>query len=120
MTIMFGRKLALVRNGSTEKIERENIVITPYLIEVKHITIKKIKKYSYVGLVTTIRLYFRSSNLLKTKYEELKTKIKNSNIVKNREGINEKEVSGFLKTVSEYKNKIRKIKHQIKEEENLL
>ena len=90
----------------------------PSLEEWKHLTITSIKKHGYAGLVATIRFYVRSTNFLKNKYQEIKTKVKNINGKKLREE-EKREVSGFLKMISEYKHKIREIKHKIKEEENL-
>jgi hypothetical protein len=115
---MIGRKLVMLQNDYV--VQREEIMFeVPFLKKAKHITIKNIKKHSYIGLVATIRFYIRSTNFLKNKYQEVKTKIKS----RNKEGIidsEKKEISKFLKMISEYKHKIREIKHKIKEEENNL
>jgi hypothetical protein len=116
---MIGRKWVTLQNG--EISFREDFVsITgdAYVEEWKNATIKNIKKYSYLGLVGTIRLYIRISNFLKIKYQTVKIELQTmrENRLK-RKGIREKEANKFLKTVSEYKNKIGKIKRQIKEEE---
>ena len=75
IVIMISKKLILLRNG---QINTEGKLFEiPYIEEIKDITIKNIKKHSYAGLVTTIRMYVRSTNFLKKKYEELKTNIKN-------------------------------------------
>ncbi len=117
---MFGRKLNLVRNGEIEINESINTALEiPYIAEIKQITVKKVKRFGYIGLVTSIRLYFRSTNLVKAKYQDLKTKMKNVQKTNAVEGTTEKEVSRFLKVVSDYKHKIRRIKHQIKEEEKI-
>lgn len=92
----------------------------PYLNEVKDVTVRRVKRLGYMGLVTTIRLYFKSSNVVKSGYKGLKEKLKN---VQNHEALNGaigQEASGFLRVVSDYKTKIRRIKHQIREEENNL
>lgn len=116
---MIGRKLVMLKNGYV--VQREEVVFeVPLLEKAKHITIKNIKKHGYIGLVATIRFYIRSTNFLKNKYQEVRTKIKNmSNRNKNQNLIEDKqEISKFLKMISEYKHKIREIKHKIKEEEN--
>lgn len=116
--ILFGRKLSLIQSQNINIVEKEHTAFKiPYILEIKHITIKKIKKYGYLILVTTIRIYFRSLNLLKRKYKELKTKIGNSN-KSEVQNTKKQEINRFLKGISDYKNKIRKIKHDIKEEEN--
>ena len=117
-SIMFERRLALLKSQDMYEIEKKHSTLeVPYMLEIKDITIKGVKKVGYVSIVTTIRLYFRSINFLKYRYEKLKAITKNVN----REAKNgtEKEVSKFLKVVSDYKYKIRKIKHQIKEEEKM-
>lgn len=117
--IMIGRKLVLLQNGQT--LEREEVSFKiPHLEKIKHLTVKNMKKYGHMSLVTTLRFYVRSMNLLKNKYEETKIKIKNFNTRKdsNGNGAEKVEVSKFLKMISEYKHKIRAIKQKIHEEEN--
>ncbi|OGI79494.1 hypothetical protein A3F19_02135 [Candidatus Nomurabacteria bacterium RIFCSPHIGHO2_12_FULL_37_29] len=117
--IMIGRKLVLLQNGQT--LERKEISFKiPHLEKIKHLTVKNMKKYGHMSLVTTLRFYVRSMNLLKNKYEETKIKIKNFNTRKdsNGNGAEKVEVSKFLKMISEYKHKIRAIKQKIHEEEN--
>lgn len=122
---MIGRKLLMLQNGQiTYKDGTETFLKAQYLETFKHSAIKTIKKHSYLGLVTTIRLYFRSTNLLKNKYQEIKIKIK-ERLSKRESRLNgdlpkRQEVSKFLKMISEYKQKIRAIKHKIKEEEKNL
>ena len=112
---MIGRKLVIIQGNS----EIVNIKEDPYLEEWKHTTVKNIKKYSYLLLVAIIRTYVHSSNFIKLKYQELKLKIKNR-FGKNKEKEEaEKEASKFLKMITDYKHKIRKIRRQIKEEEDL-
>ena len=117
--IMIGRKLVLLQNGQT--LEREEVSFKiPHLEKIKHLTVKNMRKYGHMSLVTTLRFYVRSMNLLKNKYEETKIKIKNFNTRKdsNGNGAEKVEVSKFLKMISEYKHKIRAIKQKIHEEEN--
>jgi len=120
ITFMLGRKFLMLQNG--QAFEKQELIFkTPHFQEWKYMVIKNIKKYGYAGLVVTIRLYFRSANLLVNKYQEIKIEIKNRYDKKRNKNPNQqKEVSKFLKVISEYKHKIRKIKHKIKEEEENL
>jgi len=125
ITFMISRKLLMLQNGQiTYQDKTEAFLRTQYLEELKHSTIKTIKKHSYLGLVIIIRLYFRSINFLKSKYQEIKIKAKEK-LSKNKSRLNsdlpkKQEENKFLKMISEYKQKIRAIKHKIKEEEKVL
>ena len=117
---MIGKKLILLKNGKIEHIERVLFDI-PNLDQVKNVTVKNSKRYGYVILVETIRFYVRASILIKYIYFKTKKKIKEiyhryfpHKIKENKE----KEVSKFLRMVSDYKNKIKNIKDKIIEEEN--
>lgn len=120
ITFMIGRKLLMLQSGKIEMVNQgEEVFGTPYFLEEwKHSTIKNTKRYGYIALVETIRFYFRLNNFLKSKYQEIKAKAKG--LYEKRqsiEDIEKREVSKFLKMVSEYKSKIRKIKDRVKEEE---
>ena len=121
ITFMIGKKLFMLQNGQmTYEESAETFLKAQHLEELKHSAIKTIKKHSYAGLVATIRFYFRGTFFLKNKYQEIKIRVKNmhnKNPIKDSE--NKREISKFLKIISEYKQKIRAIKHRIKEEENL-
>lgn len=119
--VMIGRKLELAKNGQIPESYYSHPFI-PDIQKIKYLTFRSLKKYGHLGLVTTIRYYIRSTNFLKNKYQEIKTKVKNLNIKSNHNGnLPEKvEENKFLKMISEYKNKIRKIKHRVIEEENNL
>lgn len=119
IVLMVGKKLALLKSGHIE--ERSGTPFgAQYLEELKQTTLRNIKKHGYAGLVATIRLYVQSSNFTKAKLDELTLRLKNMR----RKGAVEteaekQEVNNFLQMVSEYKRKIREIKHKItKEEEN--
>ena len=119
ITFMVERKLVMLKNGVLLHRE-ETFFKAPYLEEWKHLTSKNVKRHGYTVLVATIRFYVRFSNLLKNKYQEIKIKIKNIRSRKSNSNLSGKqEISKFLKIISEYKYKIREIKHKIKEEENL-
>lgn len=121
--VMIGRKLVLLRKGEAMTLSEQIILIElPDIEDLKKDTKKKIRRYGYVTLIIGLRVYLISSNLLKKKYSEIKDKAKvfiNKYVapkMKVREE-QKQEVSKFLKRVSEYKNKIDKIKNRIKEEE---
>jgi len=118
---MIERKLLMLQNGHVLQ-KNEFLEKTPdYLEKLKNLTAKNIKRHGYIGLVATIRIYVRSTNFLKNKYQETKIKIKNIHARKtNIDSEEKREVSKFLKMISEYKHKIREIKHRIKEEEENL
>ncbi len=96
---------------------REIIFDLPYVKEIRHITVKNIRKMGHAGLVYTLRSYIRTVSFLKYRYEEIKIKIKNGS--RNQANGQKKEISKFLKTVGDYKSKIREITHRIKKEEDL-
>ena len=115
--IMMGKKLAVLKNEQI--LNQEEILFEiPYLKEIKHITIKNVRKHGYAGLVTALRFYIRFTNFLKDKYKEIKVKIENKSNENHANG-EKKEISKFLKIIGDYKNKIRDIKHKIKREEDL-
>jgi len=115
MIVMIGRKV-LLKTEPTAVIHEDIFLIqTPNPTELKHVLTKKLREYSYIILVSTIRTSIRTSKLIKSKYQQILNKIIKRH---QTEEINKREVSGFLKKISEYKSKIRKIKDQIVEEEN--
>lgn len=115
---MIGRKLAVLKNKEIPSHHEEVLFELPYLKEAKHLTITGIRKSGYALLVTTVRFYVRSTNFLKDKYTEIKSKIKSMSTARHING-EKKEISKFLKIIGDYKHKIREIKHKIKKEENL-
>ena len=118
IAIMIGRKLVLLKN-QPQIIEERVLIETPDLQEIRYIFIRKTKEYGYIALVEIIRFSVRSSKLLKRKYKEAKKKIKHlaRKHIAHRGETKEKDVSGFLKKVSEYKHKLREIKDKVIEEE---
>ncbi len=119
ITLMIGRKLVLLESGRLS-YERKDVPRVPYAEEIKRQAVKSAKKHAYRGLVGAIRLYVRASHFLKNTYEEMKTSIRTMRRKdEGGEASEKKEASGFLKRVSEYKRKIRRIKQKVKEEENL-
>ncbi|HEY4503208.1 MAG TPA: hypothetical protein VJC14_02135 [Candidatus Paceibacterota bacterium] len=117
---MIGRKLVLVKGGHVAETEHSHIFV-PDIEKIKQVTTVHAKKYGYAALVTTLRLYIKSSNILKDKYNKLRTKIKerrNRNKGDAEIILEEQKANKFLKMISDYKHKIREIKHKIKREED--
>ena len=120
ISFMIGKKVWMLQDGQIFHKD-ETLLKTSHLEELKHLAVKNIKKYGYIGLVAGIRFYIRSTNPLKNKYKEVKIKIKNIHSKKLNTGKEDKqEISKFLKNILEYKHKIREIKHKITEEEKKL
>jgi hypothetical protein len=117
---MIGRKLATSRN-ITLLHKNETFSDKLFLEEWKYSITKSIKKYSFVVLVVMVRLYVYTSDFLVRKYKQIKNKIvKLRNKKFDATETSKKEPNSFLKIISEYKYKIRKIKRQIKEEDENL
>ncbi len=116
---MIWRKLPMLGyEQNTMAIDEKVSFKMPYWDEIKHTTIRGIRKYGYYLLVIIVRLYVQSTSFLKEKYREIKQKIKEM-VHKKHENGERKEISKFLKVIGDYKNKIREITHKIKKEENL-
>ncbi len=113
---MFSLKLYALRSQGGGMAPKENVeLLTPYLLELKLLGQRKIKRYGYITLVSAIRMYFRSSNIVKSNYQDLKNRMKD---IKKRVPLSEtEEVNKFLEAIADYKHKIKEIKHKIKEEE---
>ena len=118
MYFMVWRKVALVRNGSVVHSEHAH-PFAPDIEVIKKLAKKNAKGYAYVALVTALRVHIRSSGLLKRKYGAFKAFLRGKMEQGIKEGQNGsgQEASKFLKIISDYKGKIRHIKHKIKKEE---
>ena len=119
---MIGKKMIFLKNNQVI-IEEGYTFGAPHVDEIKYVTVKKLKEYGYILVVTTIRFSMKSSKFIKNTSEVVYRKIKDK-LLKSKNGIEEevsdkKEVSKFLKMVSEYKHKLNRIKHKIKEEEGI-
>mgnify|MGYP001576315185 CR=1 FL=1 len=118
---MLGSKLALVRGDNTIKVHHHNHIHID-IDKIREQTLKHSKRFGYIVLFVTLRSFIKTSYLLKQKTLALVTKIEEK-LTKNKSNSNgsngEKEVSGYLKTIVEYRKKIRAMKHKIKEEEGI-
>jgi hypothetical protein len=119
--IIIERKLILVgQNRELNNLDIQNTLSEiPIIKELKVLTIRKLKKYVHIGLIIGVRIYVKTNNLISNTYQDLKTKIKEKLLNKHING-EKKEISKFLKIISDYKHKIRVIKHRIHEEEKVL
>lgn len=119
IAVMIGNKLILIKKGQAGNIEEIPLKV-PNLDEVRKFSVHRSRKYGYIVLVMTIRVYIKISNFLKKAYKSIKLKI-NKLIRKYFPGKiaepKEKQISKFLKMISEYKNKIKRLKEKIEEEE---
>jgi hypothetical protein len=121
ITLMIGRKVMALQVEDSRKLHLDGFVFEiPHLDSFKELTMKELKKYGYATLVMTLKAYVKSANILKEQYRDLITMLenaKNRNIPESQLEAVERKASGFLEMISEYKHKIRKIKHRIAEEE---
>jgi hypothetical protein len=122
IVIMISRELVLIKNGHISKTEHLHPFV-PELLKIKQLTIKGIKKTSYVLIFISIKSYLLSSKFIKEKSKLIAQKIEKrfKKDIQNfsEEMIEKKEVSKYLKIISEYRQKIRQMKHKIKEEEGI-
>ncbi len=124
IVILVTRKVfALNNNGELYKSKDIELEFDlPDLDEVREFFGKKTKKYGFIILVGSIRIYVLSANLTKKgiKYLYNKGEQRIKKLLGHKAKIVEKkEVSGFIKTISDYKKKISKITHKIKQEEGI-
>lgn len=113
--IMIGRKLLFIREGMV--VIEEKIPIIPEADEIKYLLIQNMKKYGFVMIAILLRTTVRTHVVVKRKVEEITDQVKNRLYKNSSEETKKKEVSGFLKGMSEYKKKIRRLKDKIVEEE---
>src|SRR6185295_5924949 len=107
--VMIGRKWAVIQNGDFVAPEHFHPLV-PDLQKIKKRALIQLKKYGHMSLVAILRFHIRSSNLVKNKYEEVKVKVK-SRRKETAASMGKKEISKFLNAISDYKQKIREIKH---------
>ncbi len=115
--LMIGKKLVLLRRN--QLITENNFPIQiPSLQELGQVTRKNSKKYGFVLLVATIRFYVILINFLKRKYIVTKNSII-KHLPHKKAILPERKDSKFLKVISDYKHKIKRIKNKIEEEEKV-
>jgi hypothetical protein len=121
MTVMIGRKLVLLRKGHIELGANGSNILLTDIEKIKSFGQKNLKRYGYFALFSVLRSYIRTVNSLKKQGIQLAKKIENK-LLKNKKGVvgenaEKREVSKYLKIISEYQEKIRKMKKKIQEEE---
>ena len=120
---MIGRKFILINNVKEHDIDHTETFLTDILDfdKIKHLLIENLKKIEHIFIWITVRTYLISKNFINKKSNEIIVKIKNRLQKDRQENIVEekKEVSRYIKIISEYRQKIRKIKHKIREEEGI-
>ena len=115
--LMISKKIILLRKNELIT-ENSFSVQIPNLQEIGHLTVKNSRKYGYILLVKSVRSYVLSINFLKKEYIKIKNSTKKYIPHKKFKSI-EKKDSKFLKVISDYKHKIKRIKEKIEEEERI-
>jgi hypothetical protein len=121
---MIGRKLLLLNNTGEHHTHHENEMFISGLLDsnkIKHTLIENLKKIEHALIWVILRTYLLSRNFINTKRKEIALQIKEWLSKHRKEHIVEekKEVSKYIKVISEYRQKIKHIKHKIKEEEGI-
>lgn len=120
--VMLGYKVSLARSGTLQMREDFHVAF-PDFAKLKSIARKGLRRYGFIALVIIIKLYVKTTYFLKQKFQLVQSKVVEI-LKKNKkfgfdENSEKREVSGFLKMVSEYKHRVRTIKHRIVKEEEL-
>ncbi len=116
ITLMIGRKWRLASQGHITFRDSLHPFV-PDIQKVKFLAVEGTKKSVHFTVVNILRLHVKSSNAIKNKYTAIKARINDK--MNEDDGTGEKVgVSKYLKMISDYKQKIREIKHKIHEEEN--
>ena len=88
--------------------------------KIKHSAVRISKRTGHALIWILLRNYLVSIHFINKKSKEIWVKIKNGLHRNYQEKLKEnKEVSKYIKIISEYQQKIRKMKHKIKEEEGI-
>jgi hypothetical protein len=120
---MIGRKLLLINDSEKHSLHLhpENLLSDLFNFnKLKDSTIKNSKKFIHILIWIILRTYILSLNFINKKRTEIVLRIKNKlnkNNTENSEG--KKEPSKYIKMIAEYRHKIRRIKHRIKQEEGI-
>ena len=117
IALMIGKRVSLIRSGALEV--HHDSPLLPDIQEVRFIIVRSAKRYSFIIIEIILRTSIKSSMAIKKRTTELFHAVKNkvTKHLPEKPATEKKEVSGFLKTVSEYKHKIKKLKNRIIEEE---
>ena len=118
---MLSKRVSLIRER--ELIIDHTLPIVPDIKEVRYIAIRKTKRFSIIIIAVILRSSIRTSIFIKQKSKEFSSKFfKQVDTLKHKvyhpkhtEKVQKE--NNFLKAVSDYKTKIKKLKKQIIEEE---
>ncbi|MFM7088440.1 MAG: hypothetical protein ACKOW9_02830 [Candidatus Paceibacterota bacterium] len=120
MVALIGRKVYTLRNTDVHvPMDFDFSIDVPDFEEVGQHILKKSKRYSYILLVITIRAYVLGTHATKKQIQKVTQIIKKRLHKRHARPIQTPTENKFLKRVTEYKHRIRKIKEQIKTEEGL-
>ena len=120
LSILIGRKMYVLRHTEVHVPKDLDFTIdVPDFEDVKHVFITKSRRYGYVALVITIRLYVIGTHAAKQNIRKLTQLIKDRVHKRQIKPKAQKPENKFLKRITEYKNKIERIKDRIKTEEGL-
>lgn len=117
---MIGHKLAPVRSGQVALTDDVHPFV-PDLKKIRRFGYYRVRKYEHMLLVLVLRSYVRFSNFMKHEFEDVKETTMyfwNKKIAKKNINGTVDEPSKFLEMITDYKNKVRHIKHRITEEES--
>jgi len=119
---MIWHKLILVRNGQIITTQYIHPSFAEELQKIKCFTYKKIEKIGYVIIFIILKFFIKSFNFIKIKsiiiIKKLKNKFKKENKSSNKI-IEKNKTSKYLKTIEEYRKKIKIMKYRIKKEEGI-
>jgi len=121
---MIGRKLVLLNNMEGHNTHNVTETFLSEILDfdkIKNTTIKNLRRVEHVLIWIILRTYLVSKNFVNKKSKEIVEKIK-TRLNRNRQNHileEKKEVSKYIKVISDYRQKIRHIKHKIKEEEGI-
>ena len=112
--IMLGRKLRVLGNGQAFPTEQAALPSLRFE-ETRGFILKIVKRLGYFLLVESIRVYVKLADAVKKTWMKLRARFEKIATPGSESAI--KPPSKFLKTIADYKRKVRKIKEQVKEEE---
>lgn len=119
IAFMVSKKLYAIEQGRLTPGQALHLE-APNFEEIRTRVWKLTKQLGYFLLVETIRVYVKSLEFAKKKLTAIELKLAS---LKNRHGESavslKRRSNKILKTVSDYRNKIGRIKQEIREEENL-
>ena len=121
IAFMLIKRISLIHEQ--ELLIDHTLPIVPDIKEVRYIAIRKTKRFSIIVIAVILRSSIRTSLFVKQKSKEFSNKFfKQVDTIKHKvyhpkHPENIQKENNFLKAVSDYKSKIKKLKKQIIEEE---